>query len=268
MVALSFYIFLSLSCRNSDWRSQGSSAFFSAWFRTWPRWTSANFNSLDSLCCNYFYLFFIGFLTYCRLRKARWQIGDSFHWLGLVSLKQAWFPISRALFLRKYWFSSALDNHSSFYVKTFNSVPCTKKIQNNTSRVFSNVWADGESKEKQHCRLQCLPHFGTSTRMGTSKSERRKKNGCVVLDQGCPLKYTGQYEWKCGDAYWGNDDKIEIVMARLQRVKPRSWKSGWWDQTCDASDRAQDFWTWHGSYRAGEGKGWTGELRNLEERRW
>lgn len=68
-----------------------------------------------------------------------------------------------------------------------------------------------------------------------------KKSGCVVLDQGCPLKYTGQYECKCGAAYWGNDDKIEIVMARLQRVKPRSWKSGWWDQTCDASDHAQDF---------------------------
>lgn len=34
---------------------------------------------------------------------------------------------------------------------------------------------------------------------------------------------------------------MEIVMAGLQRSKPRSWNSGWQGQTCDALEHAQDF---------------------------
>lgn len=89
------------------------------------------------------------------------------------------------------------------------------------------------------------------------------RGGCVALDQGCPLKRTGQYEWKCSDVYRGNNEEMGIVMAGLQRIKPRSWNSGWGRHTCDASDHDQDLWPWHGSYRAGEGKGWTEELSSL-----
>lgn len=65
-----------------------------------------------------------------------------------------------------------------------------------------------------------------------------------------------------------NENVVMLIEKRsLQRSKPRSWNSVWQNQTCDALEHAWDLWTWCGSYRAGEGKGWAGELSSLGERK-
>lgn len=95
--------------------------------------------------------------------------------------------------------------------------------------------------------------------MRTSTSKGRKKV-VVVLDQGCPQKYTGRYEWKCCGPYWENNEDYG-------EAKQGAGNNVWQNQTGDALEHAWDLWTWCGSYRAGEGKGWAGQLSSLGERK-
>lgn len=74
--------------------------------------------------------------------------------------------------------------------------------------------------------------------MATSKSKGRKKWLCVLGSRMSTKIYWTV--WMKMYASWGSNEVMEIVMARLQRFKPRRWNNGWQAQTCDGLEHASE----------------------------
>lgn len=181
-------VFMSLSCRISYWSSQGFSTCSPMGFRSQPMWTTADLNSLDSLCCKYFNNFSLPFslsrdFEMLTGRQSQiissstdfvlfvWGKRDPLFHLTLLPIKPC----------------SLLDNHFQFNVKMFQWFPVHWRDSKLLVTTVAFGWA--EKKTRGGFGVFCILELA---QLWETPQPKEENHGCVVLDKGCPLKYTAQ----------------------------------------------------------------------------